>query len=1388
MGFGPRLQWIVTVVVVVVVACGSPPAWGQACGSIVSSASLDGCSVPTQAEWGFTCTGGAWAETVVDQSGNIPNCWLVTHAAAPLARCMASRPEPALATAPAYRYEGRFRVAELSPNCGCDQSTCACIPAAIFVPDGTRRSGVFTVRQPEGQFVGFADSSSSSGAVWFALDLFATHRYRVEVENGGTVRYLVDEQLLHAIPYDQLPIDDGSFGTVEIFYDQYATTWFDYVTYDICGAGPPLPSFSVGLKELTTKPAPYQPGVGYLNLKTWVRVTKTSPEPDTTSQYVVQLTQKIRGGELYEILAVQMPWASVDVSALLAGDGVTAQVQWDWDGKGPNGAAAPRGWATIETHIELVRSRGPITEVVAAADASSQVWLGMTKLAWGLLPGPTAMATPVFAKTYSLAAGTGGMPNKVTYTFTAFCTEPPVMRLYKKKGNRWEQAVADLNAGATQVATVSAPVKKSGMGLPEQHRVLVHTRAQGPIGSCDVFQTCDAPTCPPAPGTKSSGRISLPYFRLTAPVDPGDVLESVLVPFGASDTILYAVKGGDATLDRSLETILATDDDSGIGGASRISPLPQDADAFLVASKQGSPPGEVRVYINDRTDADGDGVGAKLEAELGTCDSGATQPAPGVTMFEPCSAIASRRPWPEATIDTDADGIPDYFEVFGCTADSSKQPPQAHCNGAYPGGTFDQALPRWGADPRHMDLFLEGDSICDDEACSAHPPRVTHSDIAQWAAAFAAGPADHLRNPDQQGGISLHVDIGLPPPSGSTSTASGDWGGYTEVPHSFVTNPRPEPPWFSDHRRGIFHYGAFRDGGPPGAWFGFSFNGGRGGGTVNWHEFGHTLGLTHGGADAVNCKPHYHSVMNYAYQWTALGYSTGQWESFLLNPSQLDETSGLGTTAMTDVAFLADYPFDLLHQASSWNGTIDWNRSGHADTSTRAFLTDHWNCDSWYRRDELCAVTSARPAVERFDAARLYVFFRGPTGKLEHTHTTAADFAASACLENDPRNNHALRGCGRWVTQPTSSFESLVGGPSALWVPEYQGILVVYRRPDFGVDSKLLATPWGLEPPSLTNLWAGPVAPVGAAASDPTITRLGDYLYVLFAAADGSVRQWRRPADPYSTQNWTETPAVDWHGAALRSRPLSTQPQYRYAVALTRAYDALEREVLYGVFVPGPDDRAMRTYVLLDPAAGRWGYLDTFGGSAPETWETPAVAFWPFVHGSKQGRLFLWYTARETRDGSVVYTPRRRYQVPSTAGGVFDRDAEVVSYHDYLPVPEPSILYYDDRSVKPNLRGAKPSYALRDTQCGDAQPREYLDIYPYADGAFDIPLKDYSDFKLMRVGLCMSLRVEPQPCVKWKNNYLIVDPICEGCIECVGEGVHLIPFGERLGDGTTCGQ
>jgi len=127
---------------------------------------------------------------------------------------------------------------------------------------------------------------------------------------------------------------------------------------------------------------------------------------------------------------------------------------------------------------------------------------------------------------------------------------------------------------------------------------------------------------------------------------------------------------------------------------------------------------------------------------------------------------------------------------------------------------------------------------------------------------------------------------------------------------------------------------------------------------VLMHEFGHNLGLQHGGNDEVNWKPNYQSVMNYAYTLKnftgGLDYSTGTLDT--LHESFLLENSGLGpdardglwrpfvynrNTEASDAS--GNIPNDLLDIVTNdvdQTGPIDWNGDGDITdlTSVSAYL------------------------------------------------------------------------------------------------------------------------------------------------------------------------------------------------------------------------------------------------------------------------------------------------------------------------------------------------------------------------------------------------------------------------------------------------------------------
>lgn len=103
------------------------------------------------------------------------------------------------------------------------------------------------------------------------------------------------------------------------------------------------------------------------------------------------------------------------------------------------------------------------------------------------------------------------------------------------------------------------------------------------------------------------------------------------------------------------------------------------------------------------------------------------------------------------------------------------------------------------------------------------------------------------------------------------------------------------------------------------------------------HEFGHTLGLKHGGTDNGNYKPNYLSVMNYSFQFSGVpradgtpyfGYSNVA--PATLSETNLNESVGLGSLA------------------SGWRTTYYCPNGTAKTTTTPASQPIDWNCNGTF--------------------------------------------------------------------------------------------------------------------------------------------------------------------------------------------------------------------------------------------------------------------------------------------------------------------------------------------------------------------------------------------------------------------------------------------------------
>jgi len=334
----------------------------------------------------------------------------------------------------------------------------------------------------------------------------------------------------------------------------------------------------------------------------------------------------------------------------------------------------------------------------------------------------------------------------------------------------------------------------------------------------------------------------------------------------------------------------------------------------------------------------------------------------------------------EAPEDRDQDGLPDSWETNGYDTNGD--------------GIPEVDLPAMGASPDHKDLFVEVDWMIKPRTCvlwiicsnsrNFAPQQRAMNDVVT---AFANAP---LTDPDGQSGIRLHIDSG--PNSVMNPVTHATWGGRSQagqVPYQATLgrSGADDFDWsgfntikaanFQAARADVFHYAIFADRQAgsdssgiaqvsPSRFNGDSFLVTSGAASAGFsvrqesgtfmHEFGHTLGLHHGGAGTddgadLNHKPNYLSVMNYTWQFGGRGLDYSRAELPALDESALNENDGYtGTT--DNIAWycpIGNHKFQRIDHAAGprldWNcnGTIGGTTSGQdvSADETRSVLRGH---------------------------------------------------------------------------------------------------------------------------------------------------------------------------------------------------------------------------------------------------------------------------------------------------------------------------------------------------------------------------------------------------------------------------------------------------------------
>jgi hypothetical protein len=300
--------------------------------------------------------------------------------------------------------------------------------------------------------------------------------------------------------------------------------------------------------------------------------------------------------------------------------------------------------------------------------------------------------------------------------------------------------------------------------------------------------------------------------------------------------------------------------------------------------------------------------------------------------------------------DWDGDGIPNIWETRGIDINNDK--------------VIDYGLSSFNVSPLHKDLFLEIDYMKNHGIFEGVLERIKQA----FKESSVCNPGEE---PD---GINLHIqydqEIPHQPVIPTYSFVGSDyvrtWKGFDDLKNKYFgtkdekdDNPNVNNTLLAKNK--IFHYVIFAHAidsidnamsglsrGIPGMDFIVSLGNWKSGGAnvighyngnanhqagTLMHEFGHNLGLGHGGGDSINCKPNYLSIMNYLRQMPVIlppAYYKLDYSRIELNPlneSSLDETKGITTKVPLEIPDVLIYG-PIGNQFNFVKRAIDWNYNG----------------------------------------------------------------------------------------------------------------------------------------------------------------------------------------------------------------------------------------------------------------------------------------------------------------------------------------------------------------------------------------------------------------------------------------------------------------------------
>lgn len=869
----------------------------------------------------------------------------------------------------------------------------------------------------------------------------------------------------------------------------------------------------------------------------------------------------------------------------------------------------------------------------------------------------------------------------------------PVLHLWDLK--RGVEVAMDDNSGGGHAAALRARVTRSG-----DYVLIVRQRDFHSEGTMDILSN--------GLPWKNNVRVGGRYMFMPGLL-PKEQISALPPPLGPSSHFMYLLSPDGEHIELRLR---------GTPRSRWEVPAATSAARTLLLGVQADDSGKpIRVYRNDfklaGADPDGDGLGSGLERQLKTC-SAVTDSFDAFT----CNRVTDLR-------DTDGDGISDGWEVLG--RDYNPEFPLPFF------GPIDYvAVPTWGANPRHKDLFIEADyrrlTLEENKAnIKEHmPPEVARQIAESYGDKKTTHPllrlfhAALVANPDQQPGISLHIDTGLAPQKPEDAGIYGDWGGYDAI--NAVKNKKgeyvgqqPALLWSSHmhpSRRGIFLYGpGHKSGGGQcpvvSMYCGYNFNDA----SIAIHEMLHALGINHSapyGAERLgaNCKPNYPSAANYAYQKDML-LSNGR-DRPSQNNVALKEWNAVPPF---NTGYIKELRDRFKYLVDAVNGHVDWNRDGvfaPADQTVRGYANyapDN-NCE-FTRLNEVAFTGTKATSVALARVGRhTLLFYLDQAGKVRYRRSTSS----WNCPPAEKNCAGSSFGSPASISFP-KPIQSLDAEPVNI-EGAYQVSIVAIDR-----DGKLYERRLALQSNGTLVLSStiNEIPQSVAAAGELSLaeTRDGTGIYLVYKGYDNVVRwRFRNTAD-WGAENITQF-----------SSGVNIVTSAEASPGIAGAYPPLNPSGPAALYLAYSDAFGMLRLVSLN-SKGLWEDSKLQTDFPFKTQGRPAMAWVPNITGmDSPGQFYM-----------VVRDQDNRYKMMRT---YFNTEAKAIriglsSYFDNVSLFGTSIdLIASGSTGHPQLWAV----LIFDKKDANNKPAPQILFRPRADGISDVKQRNYDDWTAVGSSLC----------------------------------------------------